>query len=108
MFKFKFSQINPQHTIPSLEDEGKTFWDSHAINAYLVTKYGKDDSLYPKDPYKKAVVDQRLHFDSGAFFIVGRRIVVSTKYDNEKYDLIIKTLLRDFWRMVVPKPFPKI
>jgi glutathione S-transferase len=32
---------------------------------YLVQQYGNDDSLYPKDPTKRAVVDQRLYFDAG-------------------------------------------
>lgn len=63
--KPEFVAINPQHTVPTLTDDGKAIWDSHAINAYLVTKYGKDDSLYPKEAYARAVVDQRLHFDNG-------------------------------------------
>jgi glutathione S-transferase len=57
-------QINPFHTVPTLQDEDFTIWDSHAINAYLVDKHADDDSLYPKDLQKRAVVDQRLHFDS--------------------------------------------
>jgi len=73
--KPEFVKLNPQHTIPTLEDEGKVIWDSHAINAYLVTKYGKDDSLYPKDFYKRAVIDQRLHFDSGVTFSLVRQVV---------------------------------
>ncbi|CAD7083144.1 unnamed protein product [Hermetia illucens] len=60
----EFLKKNPQHTIPTLEDDGKCIWDSHAISTYLVSKYAKDDSLYPKDLYKRAVVDQRLHFES--------------------------------------------
>ncbi|XP_059478221.1 glutathione S-transferase 1-like [Neocloeon triangulifer] len=64
----EFTKINPQHTVPTLVDDGFVIWDSHAICAYLVNKYGKDDSLYPKDPQKRAIVDQRLHFDTGILF----------------------------------------
>ncbi|KAF2889460.1 hypothetical protein ILUMI_16713, partial [Ignelater luminosus] len=61
----EYIKKNPQHTVPVLEDDGKTIWDSHAINIYLVSKYGKDDSLYPKDPYKRAIINQRFHFNTG-------------------------------------------
>jgi hypothetical protein len=53
-------------------------WDSHAINVYLVSKYAKNDNLYPKDLKKRALVDQRLHFDTGVAFARGLPIVVST------------------------------
>lgn len=66
--KPEFVAINPQHTVPTLVDEGKAIWDSHAINAYLVTKYAQNDLLYPKEAYARAVVDQRLHFDNGVVF----------------------------------------
>ncbi|XP_031349110.1 glutathione S-transferase 1-like isoform X2 [Photinus pyralis] len=73
--KPEFIKINPQHTLPTLvDDDGTIVWDSHAINAYLVSKYGKDDSLYPKDFAKRALVDQRLHFDSGWAFLGMRNI----------------------------------
>lgn len=32
---------------------------------YLVSKYAKNDSLYPKDPKKRGMVDQMLYFDIG-------------------------------------------
>lgn len=44
-------------------------WDSHAINAYLVDKYGKDDKLYPKDLQLRAKCNQRLFFDAASLFV---------------------------------------
>ncbi|XP_034652863.1 glutathione S-transferase 1-like [Drosophila subobscura] len=70
-----FLKKNPQHTVPTLEDDGHFLWDSHAIIAYLVSKYADSDSLYPKDLLQRAVVDQRLHFESGVVFANGVRTI---------------------------------
>ncbi|XP_017769307.1 PREDICTED: glutathione S-transferase 1-like [Nicrophorus vespilloides] len=74
--KPELTEINPQHTIPTLIDDDVVIWDSHAIMSYLVEKYGSDqESLYPKDLAERSLVDQRLHFDSGCVFTLIRRIV---------------------------------
>lgn len=70
-------QINPQHTVPTLDDDGFIIWDSHAINLYLLEKYGNIDDLYSTDLKTKAIIDQRLHFDSGVAFSLLLRIAVS-------------------------------
>ncbi|KAL0275073.1 UNVERIFIED_CONTAM: hypothetical protein PYX00_003053 [Menopon gallinae] len=64
----EFLKMNPQHTIPTINDNGFCLWESRAIIAYLVDQYGKDDSLYPKDPKKRALVNQRLYFDAGTLY----------------------------------------
>ncbi|XP_014086732.2 glutathione S-transferase 1-1 [Bactrocera oleae] len=66
----EFLKINPQHTIPTLVDNGYSVWESRVILIYLVEKYGKDDSLYPHCTKKRAVINQRLFFDLSlyAFF----------------------------------------
>lgn len=71
-----FLKVNPQHTIPTLVDGDFTVWDSHAIGPYLAKTYGKEDTLYPSDPKKKAIVDQRLYFDCGTFYPRVRQICV--------------------------------
>ncbi|KAF5279730.1 hypothetical protein FQA39_LY05420 [Lamprigera yunnana] len=74
--KPEFLKKNPQHTVPTLDDDGKIIWDSHAIIIYLVSKYGKDKSLYPDDDYKRAIIHQRLHFESSLAFPAFIRIVM--------------------------------
>lgn len=58
--------------MPTLDDSGRIIWDSHAISIYLIEKYARDDSLYPKDIYARARINQRLHFDTGVLFTKAR------------------------------------
>ncbi|XP_036331250.1 glutathione S-transferase 1-like [Rhagoletis pomonella] len=64
----EYRKLNPQGTVPTLVDDGHAITDSHAIIAYLASKYGKNDSLYPKDLVKRSIVDQRLYYDTGVIF----------------------------------------
>lgn len=59
-----FRKMNPQCSVPTLNDNGFILCDSHAIMTYMVGKYSKTDSLYPKDLNKRAMIDQRLYFNS--------------------------------------------
>jgi len=65
----QFLKMNPQHTIPTLDDNGFYMNESRAMMQYLANKYGKDnDKLYPKDPEARAKVDMRLYFDMGTLY----------------------------------------
>jgi glutathione S-transferase len=65
-----FVNLNPQHTIPTLEDHdaGIVLWESRVILTYLTSVHAKDDNLYPKDIVKRALVDQRLAFDLSTLY----------------------------------------
>src|SRR4051812_46471375 len=53
----EYLAINPNGKVPVLVDGDVVIWESRAINAYLASKYQKDD-LYPTDPVRRAMVDQ--------------------------------------------------
>lgn len=52
---------------------------------YLITKYGKseDHPLYPKDPYIRARIDQRLYFECGMLFSSLIQLLRPTIYGGE-------------------------
>lgn len=90
------SQINPEHTVPTLVDDGNSIWDSQAICAYLVDKYGgaEHDKLYPKDLVLRARCNQRLFFNASSLFVRLRDCSVAifwkgaTEVSQEKLDPI--------------------
>uniref|UniRef100_A0A182KCV5 glutathione transferase n=1 Tax=Anopheles christyi TaxID=43041 RepID=A0A182KCV5_9DIPT len=104
--KARIREMNPMHTVPTIDDNGVPLYDSHAIIIYLASKYAKDDSLYPtKDLVKQANINALLHFESGVLFARlrwilepvfywGETVVPQEKIDSvhKAYDLLESTL----------------
>ncbi|XP_042870594.1 glutathione S-transferase 1-1-like isoform X2 [Penaeus japonicus] len=66
--KPEYLALNPEHTVPTLVDGSLVLWESRAICTYLITKFGKDDALYPRDAVIRAKIDSLLYFDIATLF----------------------------------------
>ena len=55
--------MNPQHTIPTMKDGDFIMNESRPAATYLISKYGKDDKLYPKDVACRAISKSYESFD---------------------------------------------
>jgi glutathione S-transferase len=53
----EFLRINPIGLIPAVIDDGVVLRESNSIVRYLATRHGPDE-IYPKDPVKRAHVEQ--------------------------------------------------
>lgn len=64
----EFAKINPDTTVPTLQDGEFSLWESRPIMTYMCSRYSKNSRLYPKDLQKRAVVDRLLHYDLGSVY----------------------------------------
>ncbi len=77
--------LNPQHNIPFYVEDGFSMNESKAILTYLADKHSdKNDKLYPKDLKTRAVVNQRLMFDTSTFIKIAGDMIVSIENSTRK------------------------
>lgn len=65
--KPEFIKLNSAHQIPVLEEDGFVLCESRAILGYLVNKFKPGSKWYPADARKRALIDQRLYYDTVVF-----------------------------------------
>ncbi|XP_062310254.1 glutathione S-transferase theta-2 [Osmerus eperlanus] len=53
-----FAKLNPMQKVPVIDDNGFVLTESDAILKYLATKYHVPDHWYPKQPERRARVDE--------------------------------------------------
>jgi glutathione S-transferase len=76
----EFMQKYPAHLTPMLEEEGLpqgALGESCAIMAYLCNKHGLDQ-FYPRDPAKRAMVDNAMFYLIGTFYPLVTRATYPT------------------------------
>ncbi len=73
-----YVRMNPNRTIPTINDNGFVLWESNAIIRYLCRQYGAG-SLWPDDPQQLALADQWMEWFKS---------------------LLIPNLIQVFWNLV--------
>lgn len=82
-FSAEFKAINPTSTVPALIDEDTKIFDSNAIAIYMVEKFAKDDSLYPKELILRTKVNERLFYIASYMFPRGYQIIFPVIFGKE-------------------------
>jgi glutathione S-transferase len=62
-----FKKINPMGTVPAAVDGDLTLTESNAILQYAAD-LAPDDSMYPKDPKKRAIINTWLFWEAATWF----------------------------------------
>ncbi|KAJ2947172.1 hypothetical protein O0L34_g16530 [Tuta absoluta] len=75
----EFLKLNPLHTVPVFKDEDLVIQDSHAILMYLSDVYAADDCWYPRDLKWRALVNQKLFFDTSFTSPIVKTVIVTMK-----------------------------
>lgn len=84
-------KMNPTCKVPFIIDGQLRLNESRAIAAYLCNRYmPQDNTLYPRDPVKRARVDELLHFDVSSLYhnlsvlLRPKLFGIATELDSEK------------------------
>ncbi|MER5137130.1 glutathione S-transferase family protein [Providencia stuartii] len=64
----EYKKMNPNSTIPTLQDDDFTLWESNTILRYLTEKFEHSHLLVPQNLQEKAAADKWLDWGCGSLF----------------------------------------
>ncbi|MBC7779226.1 MAG: glutathione S-transferase family protein, partial [Proteobacteria bacterium] len=74
-----YREMNPNATVPTIDDEGFVLWESNAIVRYLAAKHGMG-TLCPSDPAARADADRWMEWHSTTVWAESLRWVFFNMY----------------------------
>lgn len=78
--------MNPNATIPTLQDNELTLWESNTIIRYLCAKY-KGEQFYPIDLEKRASIEKWMDWSNGTLFSPIQQLMINVvRTPKEKQD----------------------
>ena len=85
----EYKKMNPNSTIPTLQDDQFTLWESNAILRYLTEKYDHSHLLLARALQEKAAADLQLQ-GVPAMFVNGKYQVNPQGMDTSSMDIFVQ------------------
>jgi len=108
-----YARMNPNRTVPTINDAGFVLWESNAIARYLAARHGAG-KLWPEDLRQRADVDRWMDWQATEFYAVMRnaflelvrkpeaqrnaeRIATSIRLSNQRAQVLDAALAGRVW-----------
>jgi len=108
-----YARMNPNCTVPTINDDGFVLWESNAIARYLAARHGAG-KLWPEDLRQRADVDRWMDWQATEFYAVMRnaflelvrkpeaqrnaeRIATSIRLSNQRAQVLDAALAGRVW-----------
>jgi GST-like protein len=95
-----FLEMNPNHKIPVIVDDGQAIWESGAILLHLGEKYDPAGTILPKDPTKRIQAIQHAFFQTGGVGPNLGRLGAALRKEGEKNKEMIQIFGDEMDRLV--------
>ncbi|CRK97501.1 CLUMA_CG010890, isoform A [Clunio marinus] len=102
--KPEYLKMNPQHTVPTIDDNGFFLWESRAILCYLMNT--KAPHIIPASPKSRAILNQRLYSEMGGIAKQYAAIYNPLFNDSNRMDQVEIKKLYEIFSLVEENYFP--